>query len=63
MVYFIIIGILLAITTCLTLNKMRKSFGPDSYEDAKLIKFTLIIFSASYALRVSEGIFLLNYKD
>ena len=62
-IYFIIIGVILAISTCLTLNKMRRSFGPESYEDTKLIKFTLIIFSASYVLRVTESIMLVVFKD
>ena len=45
-------------TTCITLRKMRKSFGKDSTEDAKMLKFTLIIFSASYILRITEDILL-----
>ena len=62
-VYFIIIGTILAISTNFTLRKMRRSFGQDCYEDAKLVKFIIIIFCASYVLRVTESILLLAFKE
>ena len=55
-IYFIIIGIILIISTCLTLKKMRTSFGADCVNESKMIKFTLIVFSVSYVLRVTEDI-------
>lgn len=61
MIYFSIIAVILMISTCLTLRKMRKSFGEESIEDAKMVKYTLIIFSASYALRITEDILLSVY--
>ena len=42
---------------------MKKSFGEESVEDAKMVKYTLIIFSASYALRITEDILLSVYYD
>ena len=42
---------------------MKKSFGNDCYEEQKLIKYTLIIFSASYVLRVTEDLLLYFFRD
>ena len=53
-IYFIIIGIVLTIATCQTLNKMSNSFGADSVEESKMIRYTLMIFGISYLLRVAE---------
>lgn len=58
---FVIVGVLLAIATCLTLTKMRTSFGPDSLNEERMIKFTLIVFCASYALRVTEYILVIVF--
>ena len=41
---------------------MKKSFGADCYEDTKMIKYTLIVFCASYALRVTEDVLLFIFR-
>ena len=49
-------------STCFTLKKMRRSFGAECIDDGKMLKFTLIIFSASYALRITEDLLLVLYE-
>ena len=41
---------------------MRRSFGAECIDDGKMLKFTLIIFSASYALRITEDLLLVLYE-
>lgn len=53
---FIVVAILLVISTFGTLSHMRKVFGKQSIKEEKSIKFNLYLFSGSYALRVMFAI-------
>lgn len=59
---FVLIGIILTIATCLTLNQMRRSFGGDSVEESRMIRYTLLIFAVSYILRVAEDIVFYKFE-
>ena len=56
MVNFILITILLVVSTHLTLNYMKKVFGEQSMKEEKPIKFMLVIFCGSYILRVGFAV-------
>jgi len=59
---FVLIGIILTIATCLTLKQMKRSFGADSVEESRMIRYTLMIFAVSYILRVAEDIVFYKFE-
>ena len=59
---FIVIAILLVISTFLSLSHMRKVFGDAAMKEEKAIKVMLLVFCGTYAVRVVFAI-LLHFKE
>ena len=60
---FVIVAVLLVITTCVSLSHMRKVFGEKNMEEEKAMKYILLLFSGTYAVRVVFAIFLRIYEE
>ena len=58
---FVIIAILLGVSTMLTLSHMRRIFGSANLHEEKPIKNMLMVFSGTYLLRVVFSVMLHFY--
>ena len=60
---FILLTILLVISTLLSLRLMKRVFGDQSMKEEKAIKFILLIFCGTYILKVVCSILLKVFED
>ena len=60
---FIVIAILLLISTYLSLSHMRKIFGKESMQEEKSMKVMLMLFTGTYLCRVIFALVLHFYED
>ena len=63
MVNFVVVAILLVITTYVSLSHMRKVFGEKSMQEEKAMKYILLLFTGTYAIRVIFAIILRIYEE